>query len=462
MRNFIVSFPLIVVLLLVCSCTGEQTNEAPIPANPIPPAFIFEFPVEWQQWHPHKSITLRWRINDPTVTGGRIHYRAEKSSLWRALADFGPGETQVTVDLPDKTDIRYRFSITTRDNTRRDSSAVVQYLIPFLVEPREGSSFVVRDSILLRWENVADDVQEVEIQYSPRDRDQWVHVMYAPAGDGFAWFTNHPFAPYTAVDFRIRARGSLLWAYTRNVGIGVNSARFPVPERAVYRLLPMTIFATLGIPPTSDATLTSYELSVDGGSNWTRIQKTHLITEKATANALVRINHPALVEPYVLGPFSIVDRVHDYFQPFVGMRLQYDFNRSSSGYGGGTPMKRRLIVTVLSVQQQGDRVEYSCSLLYIEENGTQHTATGMLWHEENAFRSIRGNFDPFLVPDLPAIHDITINTFRKQFSMMLPGSTSKVNFDYTTERYRGLVFLKRDVKKELPSSLTTEQWRLVE
>ncbi|HOJ03961.1 MAG TPA: hypothetical protein PK916_08155 [Bacteroidota bacterium] len=448
---------MVAALLALLSCSEDESVAPELPR--VAPAFTFIEPVTALLHNPELPLRLRWKATDEMAQAGLLHYKVEGTAEWKYLFEFPPKQREFDVDLDDQSSIRYRFALSTIDGKRWDSSAVVQYLVPVLTEPVGGDILDPGTTRYFRWTNFASTLEEVELSWSITGTNKWNLACFAAARDSAVAWPAMSIPLYSVVDFRIRGRGSKNASYVRGVVVRSGDVRFPKPGDSAYRLLNVAIDMQLGLPPGKDKTRTRYELSTDGGVTWKFIDREWFVLEEVTSSAFIRVSHPDVTYRLVSGPFSIVDRVQEYFQPRPGMEWHYDYKYSSIDYHGNrTTQNRWITISVLSEVRKPQRTEFPCSILVTEENGSQSTASGLLWQDTTIFRVVRGNFEPFIRAEIPGRHDASVDSLEYTFKLDPPPTLPLTWEKYISRRGKGVVY--RSINNvESRQTGSSQEWR---
>lgn len=441
MRHFVQSLLIFACAALLQSCQENTTTEPAPPAPTIISAgFVFDYPVEEIRWDLRESLILRWRTLDSSLDGGEIHYRAEGASDWKFLYAFQKFQSQTKVSLEDVSAIRYEFAIRPVNGVFTDTSAIVHIVAPILTEPKPGQFVTSVGEHHFRWTNVPEGCAEVEIRWKRMEDHAWQAGWTLPAGDGAMRWTSLPFGNAARLDFAIRAVDSPVWTTVRGVHFARLEVRSPKVGEEVYRYLTKEIDITLGIPPGfGHDSLNVIELSTDGGKQWERIQRQWFITQPASADAYIRVSNPDVTYHITTGPFSIVDRVQEYFQPRPGMVLHYDRKYSARDHTGTITWQRSITISVLSEIRKAHRTEFPCSIQITDEKGGRSTSSGLLWQDTTIFRVVRGDFEPFLRAEIPGRHDASVGSTYKSFNWVHPSSPVAWT-EYYTQRGKGVVY----------------------
>lgn len=449
-RSSALKFTLMTGFLAVAVFMQSCSDEA-LPVDPAPNEDPEDAPlVQFRNFHidsrvmEDATILLAWRA-DSTVTPEKriaLYVTDPRQPDWRLHRVLPRTASKLDVALMEFTSEELRFGIGLEYGPIEDSTGILTRDIVELtvIAPRPGTPFLRTRPNVFRWHCTRPPNGRKLLIDCARYGGNWQFLATVPAEQDSLVLENLPFTETVWFRLRFRLQHStqeiivdsipqMLFAI-KNVGKG---------DR-IERGKTFTVKTDAGGPGMAyDSPHNILSLSTDGGATWTPIEAHWYVTQAASERCFLRLSNATFSTEHTVGPFSIVDNTTPFFQPFVGMRLQYRYNWSRAQ--GGVPVEvdsARLTIEIERAETFADRTVYHCALTR-EQDGSTTTSSGTLTQRHDGLREIIGDFMPYSTFAIPGELHPDAGEFSNSVTIGTPGQIGVKGKYVRAERGRGIV-----------------------
>lgn len=450
--------------LLFAACEDAMPVQDDLPAVSFMP-FELVSHTSPENISPLEPVRLRWILRDTTIGHLRIWYQMDQQSTWYRVRDTIPAAAlQYDFPVNPMSVSQWRFAISRTNGRDMDSTALltIDRRQVFFVEPVRNALFFRSDSLRIHWRPKSEGINFVTIEIATQGKNNWHHGLTLGIADTVYTWVRPPFYAGGCNKMRISVQDWDAWSYVEGLQFVSFQINYPRKGDVLYRFLPVNIEDEIVIPDCMKPGIeTRYEFSVDGGSSWREVERSWVVHDAATAEAMLRVTQPTLGVSETIGPFSIEDRSTAYFSLKPGMQFRYRHHgfRSSPGYHDTTWAEWVFVHVDDEIVRDG-RTEYPCTITVEKDGGGTTVSTRLLWQEHEGQRLIKGDFQPFSMGEIAGIHDVSIDrTGGHTVHSSSPSHTESSS--YNTVRDRGMTRASRSrVTGHVPPMADGHEYRL--
>lgn len=281
-------------------------------------------------------IELRWTADSLASPGEQIviYVKDADGPTWRAYKIVERSVRSLSVPFIDFTEEKLRFKIGYNRNARCDSTGIIaRSIVPFeVLFPRFRTGFLRSLPNQFRWQHSALNAgRKVYIDYA-RYGEGWGYLASPLVDEGSLTLTELPQSTIGWFRFRFRIALTNQIVYVDSVPQMILRIKNVAAGDEIERGKNFNIDLEFRAPITSENILS---LSTDDGATWEPLSSSWFVTQPASSRCYLRYANAYFNAEHIVGPFSIVDNTTPFFQPSVGMHLEYR-RVHSEVWGGNT------------------------------------------------------------------------------------------------------------------------------